>query len=263
MITITNRKVAAFEPRWAPFRGFSLLFDNPGDSVSPMQGDLLKVDCLLDGNGSEDLHLYEGFVRFLDEIGRPGLTNAYLFCPLPSYSYHVTVWDGLNDGNVQDVSPGYRPKLESFLRNLPDSLLTEDEFTSAVRRSPLFTGSDWSVTFKFDKLAKWANQVLVARLAPVGRETENELSRIVNEREALSARFREQFEVGMRSGYTPHVTLGYFANEEYAELATPDVDRWTELARDIVGHCTITFDSIDLYGFVDMVTYFKRTSLCV
>jgi hypothetical protein len=94
---------------------------------------------------------------------------------------------------------------------------------------------------------------------PAGRESEKGFGRIVNERETLSARFREQFEVGMRSGYTPHVTLGYFANEKYAELATPEVDRWTELAREIVGHRTITFDSIDLYGFVDMVTFFKRS----
>ena len=125
--------------------------------------------------------------------------------------------------------------------------------------SPLFTGSDWSVTFKFDKLAKWGNQALVARLMPAGQESEKGFGRIVNEREVLSARFREQFEVGMQSGYTPHVTLGYFANEEYAELATPEVDRWTELARGIVGHRTIAFDSIDLYGFVDMVTFFKRS----
>jgi len=222
-----------------------------------MQGDLLKVDCLLDGN--EDLKLYEGLVRFLDEIGRPWLTNTYLLCPLPSYSYHVTVWDGLNDDSVQNVLPSYRLKLESLLRNLPDSLLTEDEFTSAIHCSPLFTGSDWFMTFKFDKLAKWGNQVLVARLMPADQETEKGFRRIVNEREALSARFREQFEVEMRSGYTPHVTLGYFANEEYAELATPEVDRWTELAREIVGHRTITFDSIDLYGFVDMVTFFKRS----
>jgi hypothetical protein len=29
MITITNHKISGFDPRWATFRGFSLLFDNP------------------------------------------------------------------------------------------------------------------------------------------------------------------------------------------------------------------------------------------
>lgn len=31
MITITNSKVAGMEPKWALFRGISLLFDSPGD----------------------------------------------------------------------------------------------------------------------------------------------------------------------------------------------------------------------------------------
>ena len=29
MIPITNPKLAGLEPRWAPFRGFSLVFDPP------------------------------------------------------------------------------------------------------------------------------------------------------------------------------------------------------------------------------------------
>jgi hypothetical protein len=42
MVTITNTKIAGVDgPRWAPFRGFSLLFDNPGDGVLPMGKGLL------------------------------------------------------------------------------------------------------------------------------------------------------------------------------------------------------------------------------
>lgn len=256
MITITNSKVSGFEPQWAPFRGFSLLFDNPDKSVSSMERDWLKVDCPSDGN--EYPQLYRGFVEFLNEIGRHSLTNTYLFCHLPSSSYHVTAWDGLNDGNVQGVLASYRLKLGNFLKNLPGSLLADKEFTNEIYDSPLITSTNWSITFKFNKLAKWGNQVLVARLMPADQDSEREFKRIVDDRKALCVRFRERFKVKMRSSYSPHVTLGYFANEEHAELATPQIDRWTKLAKGKVGHQTITFSSISLYGFTDMVTFFKR-----
>jgi hypothetical protein len=34
MISITNAKLAGYIPRWAPFRGFSILSDNPGQSLT-------------------------------------------------------------------------------------------------------------------------------------------------------------------------------------------------------------------------------------
>jgi hypothetical protein len=43
VITVTNAKVGGFVPQWAAFRGFSILFDNPGDSLSSTNGfDLLR-----------------------------------------------------------------------------------------------------------------------------------------------------------------------------------------------------------------------------
>ena len=100
--------------------------------------------------------------------------------------------------------------------------------------------------------------MLAARLAPADQDSEREFERIVDDREALSARFREQFEIKMRRGYSPHVTLGYFANEEYGELATSRITSWTESLKKEVGHLAIPFSSISLYGFTDMATFFKR-----
>ena len=253
-ITITNNKIAGFEPRWAPHRGFSLLFDNPGKSYSPMGEDWSKIDCSLE----EGLQLYKGLAKFLDEMGQHRLTNMYLFCPLPLSSYHVTVWDGLNEGNAQNVSASYRSKIKDFLNNLPGSLLIDENFIGEVLHSPLITTTDGSIKFKFNELAKWGNQVLVARLMPADQDSEGKFERIVDARDTLSARFREQFEVEMRKGYSPHITLGYFANEEYGELATPQIAYWTELLKRKVGDQLITFSSISLYGFTDMVTFFKR-----
>jgi hypothetical protein len=216
----------------------------------------LNLECCLDKN--EGVRLYKGFVEFLSEIGKYRLTNTYLFCPLPSNSYHVTVWDGLNDSNLRTVLPSYRPEVGRFLRNLPESFLTDNGFVNETSLSPLVTNTDWSITLKFDKLTSWGNKMLAACLVPADRDSVMELKRIIEYREALSAIFRERFGAKMRSDYCPHVTLGYFANKEYAELATSQIDRWTELTREKVDNLTITFNTISLYGFTDMATFFKR-----
>ena len=260
MITITNKKVAGFKPQWASYRGFSLLFDNPGANVSPMSGpeeaNLHTIDCSV--GREKDLRLYRGFVKSLTKIGEQLLTNTYLFCPLPSYSYHVTVWDGLNDSRVRNVSAGYRLKLDDFLSNLPGSFLADEEFTRNVWRSPLVTKTDWSIKFKFEKLTKWGNRVLVARLMPADQDSEEKFQRIIEHRTALSTKFEERFGITMQNRFSPHVTLGYFANEQHAELTSPRIDRWNEMIREKVEGQTVTFNSISLYGFTDMVTFFKR-----
>ena len=102
MITITNTKVAGLEAKWASFRGFSLLFDNPGESLSPKETNLKQIDCPLDEQ--KDLQFYRCLNRWIDKVGRQKLINTYMFCPLPFNSYHVTVWDGLNDANVHKIS---------------------------------------------------------------------------------------------------------------------------------------------------------------
>ena len=255
MITITNPKVAGLDgPRWALFRGFSLLFDNPGDSVSPMGKDLLKLDCSVDTNPG--LALYHSLVTSLDKIGRDSLVDNYSFCPLPPSSYHVTVWDGLNDGNAEKVFPDHCLDLGSFLQGLPDSLPAHTRFTGEIDDSPLLLRTGWTIAFTFDRLTKWGNRVLVARLAPAGGDSEREFRRIVADRNDLSVRFQERF--GFQStGYSPHVSLGYFANAKQAEMATPQVDRWTDAFRGDAGDVAVAFTSISLYGFTDMATFFK------
>ena len=47
-ISITNQKVAGFIPLWSEFRGFSLLFDNPSDSLS-LRGDGAAQDRIKKG----------------------------------------------------------------------------------------------------------------------------------------------------------------------------------------------------------------------
>src|SRR5687768_3467807 len=118
MVEITNRKVAGLEPRWAPFPGFSLLFDNPGGCLTPADG-LLHLRCPVEAD--PDLPFYRGLAEGLQQVGLDRLTRAHSFCPLPPASYHVTVWDGCNAGNLQRVAEPARPAFASYLEALPDS----------------------------------------------------------------------------------------------------------------------------------------------
>ena len=155
MITITNEKVAGFEPRWASFRGFSLLFDNPGKSTTPMR-DLHRLNCCV--YTEPGLQLYKAFEESLEEIGRDLLMNTYLFCPLPSYSYHVTVWDGVNDSNVNKAKSDQKT-FKDFLDNLPDSFTEDTDFIGITEQSPLVKPGGWSISLAFDSLSKWTNKV--------------------------------------------------------------------------------------------------------
>lgn len=203
------------------------------------------------------LQFYRALAGSLDKIGRNLLINTYLFCSLPSHSYHVTVWDGLNDGNVRDVFHQYRPGGENFLAGLPSSFLTDKTFTGEVDDSPLITREDWAIRFKFDRLLKWSNKVLVARLVPADQDSERELRIVVENRQNLTARFRERFGIETINDYSPHVSLGYFANAQYAQLSTSQISRWTDLIKEETGDLTVAFTSISLYGFTDMATFFK------
>jgi hypothetical protein len=254
MIPITNVKVAGLEPQWAPYRGFSLLFDYPDGTIQLRGENLNELKCSLDSPG---LKLYKALDKSLDNIGRNMLIKTFLFCPLPPYSYHVTVWDGLNDANAQKVSGNFYPKLRNFLNNLQNSLLTDDQFIEEIYEFPL-TATEWPIEFRFDHLSNWDNQVLVARLEPTEKSSGSPYDLLLKFRNELTQVYEMRYKIKMFHKYLPHVSLGYFANKQYgAGVTTSQLDHWTKIVKQEVGDKVITFKSISLYGFTDMVTFFK------
>ena len=156
----------------------------------------------------------------LHSIGGEVLTHSYLFCPLPAASYHVTVWDGLNDANVTYVNPVHREEAARFLRELPESLFASD-LLDEVAASALITQTDWGIRLRFEQLEKWSNVSLVARLAPADEDSADSLKSLSNARAQLSATFHRRYHVSPNESYVPHVSLGYFANEQQAKRKRP------------------------------------------
>lgn len=254
---ITNRKVAGLEPRWREYRGFSLLFDNPGASLAA-DGGLLRVACSPAAGGVLDLYarLRDG----LESLGRESLRDQYGFCPLPPASYHVTAWDGVNDGNRDDLPAEARLEWADFLRGLPGTSRSAwPGFLHTVARSELvrWTGS---LSFRYRDLALWGNQVLVARLGPAAG-SERGFAELVLLRDALARATAEVLGVSFGPKpdrpYQPHVSLGYFANETGASRALDCVGAWTEEFEAALRDSSVTYGSVNAYGFTDMASFFR------
>ena len=253
MFSITNEKVAGFVPRWVGFRGFSVLFDNPGDCLTPL-GPCLHLAC--DVEADPALGFYKALRDSLACLNPDLLTAAYLFCPLPPPSYHVTVWDGANDDNATFVVSDKRPALERLLAGLPDALALPQEMTTLALASPLTCRRDWDIEFRFDHLA--IRGALVARLSPTEASQES-FAAFIEERHRLNDLVHETFGIATYENYTPHVSLGYFANREGAQLSRPCLPGWDALFAERMQGLTLPFRQASVYGFTDMATFFKAT----
>jgi len=253
MITVTNPKVASFVPQWAAFRGFSILFDNPGDCLQYSNGcDLLVCDVDRD----PALSFYRHVRDALAGLDVRYLTHTYLFCPLPSTSYHVTVWDGANDGNVGRIAAPQREIIEQLLADVPAALREPHPLIQLVRLSPLVERQDWNLTFRFSRLSLVGDSVLVAELDPATPNDAERLHELIRGRRELSARVQPTYGFSPYQQYWPHVSLGYFANRELAQLAMSRVEQWNARFVKALDRQTVTFTHARVYGFNDMATFF-------
>lgn len=253
---ITNSKLLP-TGRFKPFPGFSLLFDNPGEhNLSPMGSHFWRIDCKV--HTDPCLRLYSKLRTSLEKIVLPALYPRFSFFELRAYSYHVTVWDGLNERNRKKVFKCYQTDLAAFLMGLPEALQPSSKFTALPASSRLV--GDRSITFQFDRLSVFRNGVLAARLKPADDTSLRTCNEIEELRRKLYKGFESEFGLGdWWNSYDPHVSLGYFGDKRSRTFAASQKDHWTERFINEVGSEPIHFGSISLYGFLDMETYFKRS----
>ncbi|TMV52841.1 hypothetical protein FE783_01180 [Paenibacillus mesophilus] len=254
MTMITNRKVQGFVPVWAPFKGFSLLFDNPGESCSRLSDfpNLAKIDCRY---GEPELSFYRNLWDAASGAGE--LMCSYLFCPLPLHSYHVTVWDGINDFNVRKLPAGDCEEAARWLQSLPGAFHPKHKLFAGRDGEPIGIRIE-PIDFVFERLEKWNNSSIVARLAPVDSRSQAVLSGIEEEREKLNRFFEERFGLATASkSYRPHVSIGYLGNKELGEKAEEAVQRLNVLMESAMSGQTLRFTSVSMYGMTDMETFFR------
>lgn len=248
---ITNPKVLDLAPTWRRYRGLSVLFDNPGTrvvgGVTPLEN--IPVD------DPEQQRLYDNLADVVASIDADDMRDQYGFCPLPRYSYHVTVCDGPNERDIDRSTAPRRAAVAAVVDGLPGSLdrvSTALAFLHEARVLPTVAGEP--VTFAATGIAIWGH-VLAARLEPAGQSARVALDRIARARAELADDLQAQ--LGLQTQpWRPHVSLGYFPNRSAAEAATATLTRWHQ-ALAAQPQPTITFSSAALYGFTDMISFFR------
>ncbi|MEM7222410.1 MAG: hypothetical protein AAF495_05490 [Pseudomonadota bacterium] len=242
------------EPNWQPFPGFSFLFDNPTGALSIKNG-YGKID--VDVASSPALELYAAISRAVENIEPATLAQRFQFFALPSSTYHVTVWDGVNKGNLDSLHKEAREEFESCYSEGTKSLLPSwPPFGQSLDYRKWFEGIG-DIRFEYSSLLSRDNTVLVVELKPADTFSVGVLDSIRVRRAELDAYFAklgkpENYE------YRAHVAVGYFANEESGKAGTLQyMDRWIKEFHEQVRGTKIEFTTIDLYAFTDMVTYVK------
>jgi hypothetical protein len=240
---ITNEKVADLSPRWQRYPGFSLLFDNPGDSLKPIGSHQLLAT-------SQSVSFYR---HLYDAVATSRLSGIRAFCMLPYASLHVTALDGLNAGNVDRAAPSIRERAQAYIARLPDSLGERPPFVERLRTSKV-TGRSWALTFEVEDLVIWGESVLAARLRPTPG-AQPAFARFKRTRQALRHSYANRFGVAGRAPYVPHVTLGYFANRPAARRARRLLSEEAGAIAQKAREERMVLSHVRLYAFTDMATF--------
>jgi hypothetical protein len=236
-VQITSRKVAGLDPRWRPLAGMSLLYD-----PVPAPG-----------------AFWDRLARLVDVFGRSRLRDEFSFCPLPRPTFHVTLCDGVHEGELWRLLPSARDEVAAFLAGIarrpaappepPPSLgfFYAPDLPEQAARAP--------VAFAAHSLAR-TGHALVVRLEPRDAVSAERLDVVRQARARVAEQARA---IGLdRSVWIPHVTLGYFANRDLAARADAQVDAWWEQASRELGDVAVELGPASIYCFTDMVSFFRR-----
>jgi len=243
-------------PSWESYAGFSYLFDNPNPQSNLQNNDgllLLNNQVHLDDN----ITLYHSLSQCVQRIGGDDLINKYLFFPLPPSTYHLTIWDGVNIENKNDLSEEGQNLFSSFFKNPRslnklDNLLVTNTFNEILK---LYEG----IELRFKNLRLGGSTVLLAELEPVDIKSQEKLNLLIKERRRLDDEYHTKYNKPYNSIYIPHIALGYYSNIELCERSWKAQSfEWIDIFEKLMQGSKIEYKSISLYGFSDMLTYFKQ-----
>jgi mannose-6-phosphate isomerase-like protein (cupin superfamily) len=256
---ITNPKIHSVDPvEFTRHNGFSYLFDNLGYGLSEDRGLQYLWNAgrqsykeLADGG----LGLYEGLEAGISQLCCSASRLA--MCPLDPRTYHVTLWDGVNDGNLDLLAQPWHGRFKAFLLGLPESA---GRFLPDILPPPVMQlDTPWTaVRFRFKELALWPKAyALVAVLELADGQSAWAVGHIRRWREEMDRQFAAYGKPANRA-WTPHCSLAYFPDEAAVEAAGKELAAWNELIQKHTAGRTIQFDSASLYAFTNM----ERFWLC-
>lgn len=251
---ITNPKLqSVWPPVWKRYPGLSILYDDAGAA------ELSGIESLqaVSSAGHHQQPLYGRLSLVAGEIESATRRDGLGLCRLPRHTYHVTLCDGVNHGTRTHIHPDLRWEVEQTLDELPDSLLWATTVMRLVQ-DPEIAWAVWShpIEFRLEALRVWG-LVLAAELRPADDRSMAAKAKHETSRSELVARLNARMGVQTQQ-WRPHVTLGYFANEESATHARFHVlPQWQDFVRERTEGLSVTFRSASVYGFTDMVSFWR------
>ena len=240
---------------WKRYTGYSYLFDNPGNCLVSNDAKRLSND--------DSVAIYNWLWAGMERIGGDELISRHLLFPLPRNTYHVTVWDGINIENIENIVEPYKTELEEFFSGLPSSIGGKWPGASPSCQFEEHVGAAFTIKFRLRPRPLYlrGKTVLAADLEPCEGKS-RALYRTINKaRNDLDEQFLERYGKPKNAGFVPYVALGYFADPEIAESAWgARREEWGNIFSD-VGEQEIEFRSIGLYAFTDMVSYYRDRAI--
>jgi hypothetical protein len=253
-IEITTQKLVDLKPTWAPFVGWSVLFDNPHLPVAGKSSPWLTTDPKV----TSPVEFYERLAgvisRLASDLNEPGLAW------LPEWSYHVTLADGVSQRNIDRLPrPDAKTLWADLLGRMPSSvaeirgLLESDQGGWA---DLMFSAPAPPITFGIDAL-EMRGHALVAGLKPSTSSDDDRLRQLRSTREAAVSDLAKDTGLDLLRPLRPHLTIGYVANLETAESLVSRISAISRHVNDALSDVTITFRSADVYAFTSMVEFWK------
>jgi hypothetical protein len=195
----------------------------------------------------------------VNSIDSETLAQRFLFFVLPSSTYHVTVWDGVNKGNMERLGPDGKRQFEEYFANGIEGVVRSwPPFSECSGYTGAFDGIE-RIRLRYRGLRARGSTVLVVELEvdPDDQQGLEVLKEIQLRRQRLDETFAN---FGKPENYLlrPHVAIGYFADSNLGTGALFQyMDAWMAEFDRILRGSTIEFSDISLYAFMDMVTYFR------
>lgn len=247
MHKVTNEKIGSVamsgsSVTWKFFPGWSLLFDNP-------------VEFSERWNIAAECPFYQAIDQVLDEIGKQHLFEHHGLCLTPLESYHATYWDGLNPKVLQEPEFRRKKELVRMLRSLGQRSSFPSRWLQRIEGAIKEANTILPISFVAGKFVESGRDGMYVSLQPKRQVDVDNLGHLEAVRAQLASWASDAWGWAYRHHLRPHVTVGYFANLLSGVAVTGELDHWNQiLLKNTKGH-SIEFDSISLYRFNDMASF--------
>jgi len=237
------------EYKWKKFQGFSLLFCPKEDHFD---GNLLSNKV------SNANPFHQSLQKIITDFSsrNPILNDNSKFLKLDSFSWHTTIWDGINKGNFKLLKKSDTHYFSRFMKSL-EYVDIHPDIRALIEKSIRWMNSAGEIRFTFRKLYNFENRVLVVSLKPADLISLDRLHKIKLIRFNLNKYFEDHFGLPTGKRYLPHISLGYFIDQQSGKDFAPYHYELNSILEKRMKGITMDLDTVRLFGFSDMNTFFK------